>query len=363
MFVGASKEDIATPALLIDLDLLESNIKVMGDYYRSKKGSALLPHQKGHRLPVIAHKQLQAGAIGVSMSSLGLAEYYVESGIDNILVTAEIYGDTKIARLCALSKHSNVTVSVDCIDNARHLSEMARTHGTKINVSVELYMGKTSCGVQLDDAKSLVRDLQGLSGINFKGLWWHEIFSNECMKNFEMRKKDNFQTLDKIATVRDEIEDAGVSIEMMSGGYTCTWNIAPEYAGLKNIGVQAGSYVFSDWISHDPRFVQGIDMFDCALTVLTRCISRPKPDEAIFDFGMNSCSDECNENYTLVVGPKFKDKEGFEEIYQREEIAFARLKKWQGRGNLAQLRTWPLLNSFHLSLICEKLFGHRARIY
>jgi 3-hydroxy-D-aspartate aldolase len=232
----------------------------------------------------------------------------------------------KIAKLCGLSKHSNITVSVDDIDSARHLSEMARAYGTKISVSVELYMGKTSCGVQLSDVKSLVRDLLGLPAINFRGLWWHEIFSSKCMKNFEVRKNENFQTLDNITAVRDEIEDAGVGIEMMSGGYTCTWNITPEYAGLKNVGVQAGSYVFSDWISHDPRFVQGIDIFDCALTVLTRCISRPKPDEAMFDFGMNSCSRESNENYTLIVGPKFKDGECFDKIYQREEIAFAHLK-------------------------------------
>ena len=89
-YIGMDKEEIDTPALLIDLDALEKNLRTMGDYYRRKKGSALRPHQKGHRLPIIAKKQLKAGAKGISMTSLGLAEYYVNCGIDDILITSEI---------------------------------------------------------------------------------------------------------------------------------------------------------------------------------------------------------------------------------------------------------------------------------
>ena len=97
--IGMDKEEIDTPALLIDLDALEKNIKTMADYYRGKKGAALLPHQKGHRLPIIAKKQIDAGAKGVSMTSFGLAEYYVNCGITKILITSEIYGRNKICLL------------------------------------------------------------------------------------------------------------------------------------------------------------------------------------------------------------------------------------------------------------------------
>jgi 3-hydroxy-D-aspartate aldolase len=108
---------------------------------------------------------------------------------------------------------------------------------------------------------------------------------------------------------------------MISGGHTCTWNITPEYPYLSNVEVQAGNYVFSDWVD---RMLEGVEVFDCALTVLTRCISRPAPDQAIFDSGMNTCSDEAGNEimggYTSVVGPKFKDLEGIKKIRQREEI-------------------------------------------
>lgn len=82
-----AKEEIVTPALLIDLDVLDRNIRTMADYYRGKKGASLRPHQKGHRLPAIARKQIDAGANGVSMTSFALAEYYASQGVRNILIT------------------------------------------------------------------------------------------------------------------------------------------------------------------------------------------------------------------------------------------------------------------------------------
>jgi D-serine deaminase-like pyridoxal phosphate-dependent protein len=317
-----AKEEIDTPALLIDLDILEKNLRVMADYYRSKKGAALLPHQKGHRLPIIARKQLDLGAKGLSITSFSLAEYYVRYGFTNILITSEISGENKIRRLCGLSKHSEVTVGVDNIENVGHLSEMALANKTRINVAVELYMGPTSCGVEIGEAKSFVKEIIKYRGVNFKGLWWHQ-GSLGGIRSWEKRKRMHFATLDKVARLRDEIEDAGIEVEMLSGGYTCTWNMTPEYSGLKDVGVQAGSYVFSDWCS---REIEGLEVFDCALTVLTRCISTPKPGKAVFDFGMNSCSDEATHDYHNVVGPKFKDLEGVEKIYQREEISVVTFK-------------------------------------
>ena len=320
-YIGMEKEELDTPALLIDLDILEKNLKTMADYYRGKKGAALLPHQKGHRLPIIAKKQLELGAKGVSMTSLSLAEYYVNCGITNILITNEIYGRNKIRRLCSLSKHADITVGVDNILNVRQLSEEALASNTRINVAVELYMGDETCGVKIKEAKSFVKEIMKYRGVNFRGLWWHQGSLAE-IKSWEERRKAHFETLDKIAELKDEIEDAGIDVELLSGGYTCTWNMTPDYPKLKNVGVQAGSYVFSDWCSHD---FEGLEVFDYALTVLTRCISTPKPGKALFDFGMNSCSDEATHNYYNVVGPKFKGLEGVKRIYQREEISVVTL--------------------------------------
>lgn len=314
--IDKKKEELDTPALLIDLDLLDKNINIAAKYYRSKKGAALLPHQKGHRLPIIARKQIDAGAVGVSMTSLGLAEYYVNSGINNILITSEVAGNSKINKICGLSKHSNLIVGVDDLTNVKHLSQTALNMNSKVRIAVELYMGQGTCGVEIDQTKSFVKKLEKLRGVDFQGLWWHQ-GALASIANFNKRKEMHFETLDKVMTLKDEIEDAGTSIEMLSGGFTATWNITPEYPHLENIGVQAGSYVFSDWASHQ---TEGIEVFHYALSVFTRCISRPKPTEAMFDFGLNSCTAEYGTDYQRVVGPKFKDITGIEKIRQREEI-------------------------------------------
>lgn len=110
---------------------------------------------------------------------------------------------------------------------------------------------------------------------------------------------------------------------MLSGGFTCTWNITPEHPRLSNVEVQAGSYVFSDWCSHES---EGIGVFDYILTVLTRWISTPKRGEDMFDFGLNLCSYEHTDSYANIAGPKFKDLDGVKKIKQREEISMALYK-------------------------------------
>ena len=328
--IGMDKEEIDTPALLIDLDLLDKNIGIMADYYGRKKGAALRPHQKGHRSPMIARRQIEAGASGVSMTSFGLAELYINFGITDILVTNEIYGKHKIARLCSCSKQSDITVGVDNIANVKQLSDAALAHNTTINVAIELYMGLGSAGITNWEktALSFVKEITKFRGVHFKGIWWHHGGLSRIF-NWDERKQKHFETLDRVVILKDEIEDAGISVELLSGGYTCTWNITPEYTGLNNVGVQAGNYVFCDWVD---KLLEGNEVFECALTVLTRCISRPGPKEAIFDFGMNTCSDEAGGSgggkikggYTSVVGPRFKDLEGIEyPIRQREEISLA----------------------------------------
>ena len=331
--IGMDKHQIDTPACLIDLDVLEKNIRTMSEYYKITKGASLRPHQKGHRLPSIARRQLKQGAVGVSMTSLGLAEYYVKHGIGNILLTTQVYGAHKISRLCDLSKQADITVGVDNIQNVRQLSEQALRNGTRTKIGVELYMGAGSCGVEIEKAESFVKQVVKIQGVLFNGIWWHQ-GSLGSMRSWDERKKAHFKTLDKVAELKDNVEDAGIGVPMVSGGFTCTWNITPRYRGLKNVEVQAGSYVFSDWCSHE---IEGLEEFGFALTVLTRCISKPRTDQAIFDFGMNSCADECTHDYREVVGPKFVKLDSVKNVLEREEISLAMLSQPDGNVKVGEV--------------------------
>ena len=162
------------------------------------------------------------------MTSLGLAGLYVNCGIEDILVTSEIYGKNKMLRLCSYSKHGDVTVSVDNIKNVKQLSNAALADNTKINVAIELNMGTGSCGVKFENALTLVKEIVRFNGVHFKGIWWHQGSLGRVFK-WEERKKAHFETLDRVATLKDEVEDSGIDVEILSGGHTCTWNITPEY--------------------------------------------------------------------------------------------------------------------------------------
>jgi D-serine deaminase-like pyridoxal phosphate-dependent protein len=250
MHIGMPVEEIETPALLIDLDTMEKNIETMASYYRSKKGAALRPHQKGHRLPQIARRQISAGAVGVSMTSPGLAELYVNSGVEDILITSEVYGKDKIAKICGLSRHSAVTMSVDDLANARQISEVSRSLGAKVNVCVEIYTHPGSCGVQISKAKGFAKGISRLGGIHLRGIWWHEgLLSGTLLK----RRAEHFAFMNEIVRLKESLEDSGLDIEMLSGGQTNTWNITPEYKGLKKVEVQAGNYVFTDWMDRQEK--------------------------------------------------------------------------------------------------------------
>ena len=127
-FIGKHKTELDTPALLIDLDILESNIQSMADYF-SGISTDLRPHLKTHKTPIIAKKQIEAGAIGITCAKLGEAEEVVHSGIRDVLIANQIIGTQKITRLIYLAKHSEIMVAVDNSDNVQDISEAAKAEG------------------------------------------------------------------------------------------------------------------------------------------------------------------------------------------------------------------------------------------
>src|ERR1700712_3692100 len=112
--VGDSIGDVDTPALIVDLDVLQANIDAMA---RAVKGMALRPDAKSHKCPDIAALQIAAGAVGICCQKVAEAEAFVAAGIADVLVTNEIVGTTKLARLAALAKRARIGVLVDAAIN------------------------------------------------------------------------------------------------------------------------------------------------------------------------------------------------------------------------------------------------------
>ena len=115
---GTLRSNLPTPALTIDLNALEDNLACMARFFEDKP-ARLRPHFKTHKCPILAHRQIRAGAIGMTCAKLGEAEVLVEAGIGDILIANQIVDPAKIGRLAELARQSRLIVAVDQADNLR----------------------------------------------------------------------------------------------------------------------------------------------------------------------------------------------------------------------------------------------------
>lgn len=277
-----------TPALVLDIEVAESNIRRMGEYFRGKKAH-LRPHVKVHKSPFLAHKQIAAGAKGITCAKISEAEVMANSGIDDILVANEIVGPDKLMRLANLAKRCRIAVLVDDLANANQISKIASEVGSKIGVLVELNLGTDlqgildRCGVVPGQpAVQLAHEIAKLGNIEFRGLMGYE-GSLRKFTDFESKKTAVRNALGRLVETKDLVQDTGLNVDEVSCGGTWSYNIASEIHGVTEI--QAGSYVFMDTTYQK----QGID-FDFALTVLTRAVSKPRPEKIIVDAGLKTIS-------------------------------------------------------------------------
>jgi len=319
------KQDLDTPALLIDIDLLEANIKTMADYFRTAKAK-LRPHVKTHKIPTIAHMQIAAGAIGVTCQKLGEAEVFAQAGIKGILVSNQIAGEEKIRRFIELSRWADVTVGIDNLEVARQISDAAVAAKVTAKVAVEVWMGR--CGVEPGEpALDFVKKLVQLPGLKFMGLWEHlagNVASGENIvaeKSWAKRKEATVRDLERFLETKHMIEKSGIPVEIFSGGYTATYDITAEFPEITD--VQAGSYVFMDW---PYRELEGMEKFHQALTVLTTVISIPSHQRnvAFTDCGLKGIAIENTADYTAIAFPKIKGEPG----EQIEVIAVSEEHGW-----------------------------------
>src|SRR5205814_4370863 len=138
--LGRSKADLDTPALLVDLEILEANIQRIAGTCATH-GVSWRPHLKGHKTAEIFRKQQQAGAIDVTCAKLGEAEIMASAGFRDILIANQIVGRLKVDRLIGLLEHADPIVAVDSIENVRELAEAARKRGRLLKVVIEVNIG------------------------------------------------------------------------------------------------------------------------------------------------------------------------------------------------------------------------------
>ena len=297
IFIGIPKEEIDTPALLIDLDVFEANIRTMADFFKTVNAE-LRPHAKTHKTPIIANKQLEAGAIGITCAKLGEAEAMVHAGIRDVLIANQVVGSQKIARLINLAKNSEIMVAVDDADNVDQLSAAAEAKGVTLRVLIEVSTGMGRCGAMPGEPTlTLAQHILKSKGLKFEGLMGYEGHTVARPDLIE-RKIETGKAVELLIDTKHFLEDNGIAVGIMSGGGTGTHAITGSYPEMTEI--QAGSYVFMDSTYHN---VEGVgERFPCSLTLLTTVVSRPEPTRVIVDSGMKVLTKEFGIPQPLAEG-------------------------------------------------------------
>jgi D-serine deaminase-like pyridoxal phosphate-dependent protein len=283
--VGMPAADIDTPALVVDLDAYERNLDRMA---ASLAGTPvrLRGHAKTHKCPVVALHQIARGAVGSCCQKVGEAEAMVYGGVRNVLVSNEVVGASKIARLMGLARQAEVSVCVDDPGNVRDLDQAARAFGVRLPVLVEIDVGMGRCGVAPGEpALALARHVAAQPGLRFAGLQAYQGRAQH-INEVEKRRAAIEAAIAEVRLTVDLLKGHGLPCEMVSGAGTGSYRW--EAASGVYTEVQAGSYCFMDV---EYSLVEGFPReFESSLFVLATVMSRAAPDRAVVDAGLKALS-------------------------------------------------------------------------
>jgi len=238
------RDQVKTPALILDLDVLDSNIATMVATAR-KFGVALRPHAKSHKSPDIARRLIAAGAVGACCATIGEAEGLTAAGITGLLITSPLTTDDMLGRLgVLLLRRADVKVVADNPRNVAQLATIVAQSGRTLDVIVELDVGigRTGC-VEIADAIALARQVDAEPALRFAGIqaYWGHL--QQVMPYEERRKRVEEQAV-RLKALVSGLAEIGLKPEIVTGGGTGTHWID---AGLGLFDeLQVGSFVFLD---------------------------------------------------------------------------------------------------------------------
>ena len=306
-------DDLDTPAVLIDLDKVETNL-ARAQTYANRHGLALRPHVKTHKIPELARRQVALGAVGITCQKLGEAEVMADGGLDDILVTFNLLGRPKLARLVALARRVRITATLDDALVARGIDEAAREAGLVLPVLLECDTGGQRCGVQQpEDAAALAGVVSRLPGLRLAGLMTYPAAGGTQA------------TREWLEAALARLGEAGLEAGIVSTGGTPDLYRAHE-AAPPATEHRPGTYVYCD------RFQASVGagtLDDCALRVLTTVVSRPTAARAILDAGSKTLSSD-----TLGLW-------GFGLIAEYPELVIERLSEEHGHVDRAASSAHP----------------------
>lgn len=245
------------------------------------------PHIKTHKLPLMARRQLEAGAIGITCQKIGEAEVMADAGIDDILISYNILGLDKLDRLAALARRCKLSVTCDNETVAQGLSDRFAHESEPLPVLIECDTGAARCGVQSpEEALALARRIHALPGLRLDGLMTYPPMSGS-------HEVDQW-----LARARDLLLAEGLPCPVISNGGTPNLGDLSEFHSATEH--RAGTYIYNDR-SLIAMGACGVE--DCAARLHATVISRPAADRAIIDAGSKALTSDLLglPDYGLIV--------------------------------------------------------------
>ena len=275
--VGRPVGELDTPALILDLDAFEHNLAAMAADITGR-GVAWRPHAKAHKSPAVAHRQIAAGAIGVTCAKVSEAEVFAASGIRDILIANEVVGPIKTRRLAAVCRQADVIVAVDNADNVREHDRAAGAAGSRPRVVVEVNVGMERAGVLPGQPTvELAKLVDSMPNLRFAGVMAWEGHTM-AMEVGDAREAEIRAAVGRLLATAEDCRAAGLTVDIVSCGGTGTYMTTAGIAGVTE--VQAGGGVFGD-VSYRRL---GANVLP-ALSVIATVTSRPTGTRVIVDSG------------------------------------------------------------------------------
>jgi D-serine deaminase-like pyridoxal phosphate-dependent protein len=311
--------ELDTPALVVDLDVMEQNLSRMGQYCR-EHNLRLRPHTKTHKIPELARKQIESGATGITVAKLDEAEVMIDAGLDDLLIAYPIVGATKTRRLARLAERAKITVSLDSTDAARGISAAVSERKTEVNILVELDVGFGRCGVPNEtEALQLAQIVSSLPGLNFQGLMF---FPGHFGVEPEQRKTLREEVNELLDHCRETFARADIPLATISGGSTPSRYESDLFHGVNE--TRPGTYIFND---RNTAGVSAASLDECALSVLVTIVSTSVSGHAVVDGGSKTFS---SDRYQA------EDGRGYGLFKQDPAIEIERLSEEHGHLNIAR---------------------------
>ncbi len=318
-------QEIPTPALTIDVDILEQNLQRMADYCRAH-GLGLRPHTKTHKIPEIARMQLRHGAIGLTVAKVGEAEVMCRAGLNDLLIAYPVFGNDKTYRVASLAHGHNILASLDSEAAAQALSSAAARINARVGVLVEFDSGLRRCGLEPGVAcVELAKEIEKMSGLEFRGLMTYPGFIGG---KEEDRRRGVRQAAEMVERAIEPFRREKIAVEIVSAGSTPSAMMSHEIPGITEI--RPGTYIYNDLNTY---YQGACTLEDCAARVVSTVVSTAVPGRAMIDAGSKTLSSD-----PLRFGPA----KGFGHLVEHPDIPIMALNEEHGYLDLsnsqAQLR-------------------------